>query len=231
MTRNKTRKKRGCSAVCADTANARKPKQIKKLGLSMGTFNPIHLWHLQVAQCAWEEFGLDLVLFIPNGQPPHKEGVAPKELRLRMTQRAIAGNAHFQASRIEIDREGLSYTVDTLRALKRIYGDDVELNLIVGMDNLDKMQLWHEAPEIHKLCKLLIAPRNSRLMTREKIAELLPADAQWDLIQCPDSDISSTVIRGWIESGHPRRADYVVPNAVRCLIQRHGLYRKKKPAA
>jgi len=211
--------------------------KVLHIGLSMGTFNPIHLWHLQVAQCAWVQFLLDFVLFIPNGQPPHKDGVVSKELRFRMVKGSIRGNNKFRASRIELDREGKSFTVDTLRQLIAEYaaqGYKVQLYLIVGMDNLEKLHLWHESPEILKLCKLLIAPRNSRLMTVEKIAELFPGYKQhehWDIIDCPDSDISSTIIRQWIASGKfAACADYLVSNAVRRIIIRYRLYRDKLAA-
>jgi nicotinate-nucleotide adenylyltransferase len=210
--------------------------RVLRIGLSMGTFNPIHLWHMQVAQCAWVQFLLDFVLFIPNGQPPHKDGVVDKELRFRMVKGSIWGNPKFRASRIELDRDGKSYTVDTLRQLIAEYsakGYKVQLYLIVGMDNLDKIHLWHESPEILKLCKLLIAPRNSRLMTVDKIAELFPGYKQgedWDIIDCPDSDISSTIIRDWYAKGLGACADYLVSNYARRTIKRFGLFSGKKAA-
>lgn len=201
-------------------------KRKLRIGLSMGTFNPIHLWHVQVAQCAWDQFDLDYVLFIPNGDPPHKSDVADKEIRFRMVQVGTRGNSHFQASRIEIDRPGKSYTVDTLRALKAQYGDDVELFLIIGLDNLEPINHWMEATEIFKLCQLLVAPRNAAIGERDKIAAALPDGARFDIIDCPDSGISSTLIRNWIKSGRARSADYLFPNAgVRNLVIRHRLYR------
>jgi nicotinate-nucleotide adenylyltransferase len=196
-----------------------------RIALSMGTFNPIHLWHLQVAQCAWEQHNLDFTLFIPNGDPPHKEGVVPAWLRYKMVRAAIRGNPRFKASRIEIDRPGKSYTVDTLRALKKRYGDDVELNLIIGLDNLEGIKRWREADEIFKLARILVAPRNTATITREQIAAELPEYAQFEIIDCPNSDISSTTIRNWIKSGRMYSAFYVVPNAVRKIMIRYRLYR------
>lgn len=195
------------------------------IALSMGTFNPIHLWHLQVAQCAWEQFKLAFTLFIPNGDPPHKQGVVKKWLRLRMVLAAIRGNSRFKASRIEVIREGKSYTVDTLRQLKAWFGDSVQLNLIIGLDNVEGIKRWEGADDIFKLARILVAPRNAETITREQIAAELPEDTQFEIIDCPNSDISSTTIRNWIKSGRPNSAYYVVPNAVRKLIIRYGLYR------
>lgn len=195
-----------------------------RIALSMGTFNPIHLWHLQVAQCAWDQLDADFVLFIPNGDPPHKDGVVNKYLRYRMVKAGIHGNDRFKASRIEIDRPGKSYTVDTLRLLKTLYGEDTEFCLIIGLDNVDAIKNWRQPEEIFKLCRLAIAPRNTESVTREEIAAVLPPAAVFDIIDCPNSDISSTKIREWIRTGRARSADYVVPNAVRRIIARHKLY-------
>ncbi|CAN5534520.1 nicotinate-nucleotide adenylyltransferase [soil metagenome] len=201
-------------------------KKKLRIGLSMGTFNPIHLWHMQVAQCAWDQFHLDFVLFIPNGDPPHKNDVAPKEIRFRMVKAATKGAKHFRASRIEIDRPGKSYTVDTLRALKAQYGDDAEFFLIVGLDNIEPINHWMEADEIFKLSELLVAPRDSANADHQIIAKLLPSGARFNIIDCPGSDISSTLIRSWIKSGRARSADYLFPNFhCRNIAVRHRLYR------
>ena len=130
------------------------------------------------------------------------------------------------ASRMELDRTGKSYTVDTLRGLKKRYGAAVELNLIIGLDNLEGIKRWREADEIFKLARILVAPRNAETITREQIAAELPEEAQFDIIDCPNSDISSTTVRNWIKAGRARSADYVVPNAVRKIITRYGLYLK-----
>lgn len=196
-----------------------------RIGLSMGTFNPIHLWHLQVAQCVWRLLGLDFILFIPNGDPPHdKPGVVSRWIRYMMVRAGIHGNRAFKSSPIEIFRSGKSYTVDTLRALKELYGDDVELYLIIGLDNVDTINKWFQAPEIFKLCKLAIAPRNSQECTRAAISAVLPPEAQFEIIDSPDSDVSSTKIREWIKKGLSECAAYLVPNRVRKIINRFKLY-------
>lgn len=196
-----------------------------KIALSMGTFNPIHLWHLQVAQCAWDQYRPDFVLFIPNGDPPHKEGVVNKWLRYRMVKAGIRGNKAFKVSRIEVIREGKSFTADTMKALKALYGPDTELCLIIGLDNVDSIKGWVRPEEIFKMAKLLIAPRNSKECTREAIAQALPPGVEFDIIDSPDSNVSSTMIRDWIRLGRIASAAYLVPNAVRRIIEKYRLYR------
>lgn len=210
-----------------NTTRTRRAHQKKlRIGLSMGTFNPIHLWHMQVAQCAWDQFDLDFVYFIPNGDPPHKSDVAPKEIRYRMVQAACRGVKHFRPCRIEIDRPGKSYTVDTLRALRELHGDDVEFFLIIGLDNVEPINHWMEADEIFKLCQLLVAPRDAAIADRDIVAGLLPKGARFEIIDCPGGGISSTIIRDWIKNGRARSADYLFPNVrVRNIVVRHRLYR------
>jgi nicotinate-nucleotide adenylyltransferase len=212
--------------------------KLKRIGLSMGTFNPIHLFHLQAAQCAWDQFKLDFVLFIPNGNPPHKTGVLDKVWRYRMVKAGIRRIPHFRCSRIETDREGLSYTYLTLRELKLQYGEDVELCLIIGLDNAEPITKWDEADEIFRLCRLLVAPRSSEtfkrqenesdedfmLRLRELIATVLPAGAKFDVIDCPESNVSSSTIRRWIATGRAASAYFLVPNAVRRIIQRRKFF-------
>ena len=207
-----------------------------KLGLSMGTFNPIHLWHLQVAQCGWVQMALDVVIFIVNGDPPHKEGVVSKYIRYDMVRAAVKGNQRFCHSRLEVDRDGKSYTVDTLRQLKQMFesrGYTVELHLFIGMDNVNGLEKWKDAPEILApgLCKLVIAPRFQDSMTAGEIQAHIPSrklNVDWFMLDSPDSTVSSTLIRNWIASGKfAACADYLVSNAVRKIIARYGLYRRQ----
>ena len=198
-----------------------------ELGICAGTFNPIHLWHPIVADCARQQFGLDEVLFIPNGNPVHKKGVLDKETRFEMVQAAIAPSPFFTASRIEIDRVGPSYTVDTLRSLKAQYGKDVRLNLIIGLDNVQGGDLpvtqWKEADEVFRLCRLLIGPRNFELPEAKKIAaQLSSSKADFELIECPASTLSSTLVRERIAAGQSIR--HLVAPAVFEIITARRLY-------
>ncbi|CAN5635579.1 nicotinate-nucleotide adenylyltransferase [soil metagenome] len=207
------------------TRKRRPGREKLRIGLSMGTFNPIHLWHMQVAQCAWDQFDLDFVYFIPNGDPPHKSDVAPKKIRYRCVQEACRGIKHFRPSRIEVDREGKSYTVDTLRALQALH-PDAEFFLIIVLDNVEPINRWMEADEIFKLTQLLVAPRDAAIADREIIAGVLPKGARFGIIDCPGGGISSTIIRNWIKTGRARSADYLFPNVrVRNIVVRHRLYR------
>jgi nicotinate-nucleotide adenylyltransferase len=177
-----------------------------EVGISAGTFNPIHLWHTLVADCARAQYGLNEVLFIPNGNPVHKTGVLDKEIRYEMVQAAIAKNPFFKASRVEIDRKGKSFTIDTLRALKAQYGDNVRLNLIVGIDNIDPQSslpitCWRESEEVLRLCRLLISPREMEMAEAQKVAAMLPSNANFALIDCPTSTLSSTLVRERVKAG------------------------------
>lgn len=198
-----------------------------ELGISAGTFNPIHLWHTVVADSARTQFGLNEVLFVPNGNPVHKSGVLDKEIRLEMVQAAIAGNPFFKASRVELDRKGPSFTVDTLRALKAEYGDNVRLNLIMGVDNIDPssslpITRWKESDEVLRLCRLLIGPRHMEMADAQKVAAMLPAGADFGLIDCPTSTLSSTLVRQRVKAGKSIRQ--LVAPAVLEIITRHRLY-------
>lgn len=198
-----------------------------ELGICAGTFNPIHIWHTVVADCARSQFGLDEVLFIPNGNPVHKNGVLDKEIRFEMVQAAIAGSPFFRSSRLELDREGPSFTIDTLRALKAQYGKDVNLNLIVGLDNVQPdsklpVTRWKEAEEVFRICRLLVGPRHLDIAEARKIAASLPPHVNYDVIDCPSSTLSSTLVRERVAAGLSIR--HLVSPAVFEIITAQRLY-------
>jgi nicotinate-nucleotide adenylyltransferase len=199
---------------------------MKEIGISGGTFNPVHTWHLVAAQCAIEQYGLDKVLLIPNGDPPHKKaGVLDKEERWEMVVAAAATMpGKLEASRIELDRQGPSYTLDTLTALKAQYGEGVRLNLIIGLDNLEPIPRWYKADEIFKLVRLLIAPRlNIPQAEIDRLVQNLPAGADYAFIEAPTSNVSSTLVRDWIARG--KSVQYLVPPAVHSILTAKGHYR------
>jgi nicotinate-nucleotide adenylyltransferase len=134
---------------------------MKRIGISGGTFNPIHVGHLIIAEMARDMFDLDKVLFIPSGMPPHKNlgSVLSAEQRFDMVKRAVAGNPYFEESRIEIDREGYTYTVDTLKKLRELYGNDTSLYYIIGADVLNDLLTWRNAEEVFKICEFIAALR------------------------------------------------------------------------
>lgn len=188
-------------------------KVIKELGIMGGAFNPIHSRHLMVAQCAVDQLGIEKVLFVPSGQPPHKKaGMLDKEERFAMVAAAVADNSSFEASRIEIDREGISWTIDTFKLLAAQYGPLVRLNFIIGEDNLAVLKNYDRRAEFLSLCRLVVSPRatsDSALLDRWKL-ELPEADMV--ILDCPANEVSSTLIRRWLQEGKDVR--YLVHDAV-----------------
>lgn len=199
-----------------------------KIGISGGTFDPIHIGHLVIAEQAREKMGLDRVLFIPSGNPPHKRDieVTAAEDRYNMVQKAIEGNPYFEASRMEIDRGGYTYTVDTLRELRRIYGENALLYFIIGADILWDLPGWKEQRQVFSLCEFIavLRPGYDRQAFSGQV-ELLQheygAVIHW--IGAPLIDVSSTMLREKVSLGQSIR--YLVPEAVENEINTKGLYR------
>lgn len=194
-----------------------------QLGVFCGTFNPIHVGHLLIAEFAWDQFELDKVIFIPNSTPPHKnKDILDKESRYELVQAAIASNKHFQISRIEMDRQGPSYTVDTLTQLKSEWGEDTQLNLIIGQDNLGYLNEWHDAPRLFKLCRILVASRHlvktprPRQIPVDELKALAPSGAVIDIIHFPDFPVSSSAVRSRLRAGET--VLYLVPPEVNDIL-------------
>ncbi|MCS7253334.1 MAG: nicotinate-nucleotide adenylyltransferase [Armatimonadota bacterium] len=200
---------------------------MKRVGIMGGTFDPIHLAHLLAAEEARFRFNLDKVIFVPCGVPVHKKPyeVTHAEHRYVMVLLAIAGNPYFEVSRIEIERQGPSYAIDTVRAFKQLYGDGVTLYFITGADAVLEILTWKDADKLVELCRFIAVTRPgydlSRL--REKLGERY-ANAI-DVLPIPGMDISSTGIRQRARNGEPIR--YMVPEAVYDYIMRHRLYSDK----
>ncbi len=206
-------------------------KSYKKIGIMGGTFNPIHNGHLVTAQEALSQFKLDMVVFIPTGDPPHKieNEVASAEDRYIMTVIATSSNSNFFVSRMEIDRSGKSYTIDTVRQLKRIYGRDSMLYFITGADAILEILTWKNTDEIVLLCKFIAATRPGYDLSRiEDLRKRLfnnteTADKKIYIMEIPALSISSTDIRNRIR--HNRPIDYLLPEGVSNYILKHGLYK------
>ncbi|MCD6352493.1 MAG: nicotinate-nucleotide adenylyltransferase [Armatimonadetes bacterium] len=196
-----------------------------KVGLMGGTFDPIHLGHLVVAEEARERFGLDRVVFVPNGQPPHKEGrrITAAEHRYNMCLLATAENPFFTVSRTEIDRDGPCYTIDTLRLFRAQLGPEAEIYFITGADAVLDLPNWREPDAILSECHVVAAHRPGF-----DLACLVPAlgEERARKVQemaLPALDISSTRIRARVAEG--RSVRYLVPPAVEGYIAKMGLYR------
>lgn len=195
-----------------------------KLGLMGGTFDPIHFGHLLCAEQARESFGLDGVLFIPTGDPSFKRGQASDpELRYEMACRATASNPHFDVSRIEIDRPGITYTVDTLNQLHALLPDCVELYFITGADAIKDIITWKSADEIAQLATFVGATRPGTDLAAAREAQER-SDAPFDIryLNIPLMDISSSDIRARVKEGKTIR--YLTPDQVCDFIVAHNLY-------
>lgn len=195
-----------------------------RLGILGGTFDPPHLGHLVAAECAREQLGLERVLFVPAGEPWRKAGtyVSPPEQRMEMTRLAIAGNERFVVSGIEQERQGPTYTVETLRAVADEHAG-TEIVFLVGIDALMDLPNWHQAAEIPRLAYLGATARSGRTLDEHALDGLLPGLAERVLwFAMPQMDISGTELRSAVAAG--RSIKYVVPTAVEAYIARHNLY-------
>ena len=192
-----------------------------RLGLMGGTFDPIHLGHVLAAEEALERCRLDEVWFVPAGRPWMKEGeeVSAAHHRINMATLAVSSNPRFSVSSIEVDREGLTYTVDTLEELNR---EDTsrELFLIVGADSLVQMDRWKEPERIRELCRIVAVPRPG--YDAPNTAGGADESTRVIFLEAPLTAISATEVRERVSKGLPV-GDWV-PEAVEAYIRRHGLY-------
>ena len=192
-----------------------------RLGVMGGTFDPIHHGHLVAASEAAHRFELDEVVFVPTGQPWQKAGrkISPAEDRYLMTVVATASNPQFNVSRVDIDRGGPTYTIDTLRDLREEY-PNAELFFITGADALSSIMSWHDWDKMFDLAQFVGVTRPGYELTED----MLPADIQErvHLLDIPAMAISSTDCRTRAAEGRP--VWYLVPDGVVQYIAKHELY-------
>jgi nicotinate-nucleotide adenylyltransferase len=198
-------------------------------GVFGGTFDPIHFAHLAVAEAARDEFDLRRVLFIPAAEPPHKPGrpITPVEHRLAMVEAAVADNPGFEVSRIEIERGGRSYTVDTLAALRERAPDE-QLALILSAESFAELPTWHQPERILELAEVIVAPRDGYLaVDTEFVGRNVPlASARAVYLDGPRIRMSASEIRDRAAAG--RSVRYLVPDAVAAYIGDHALYQDQR---
>ena len=197
-----------------------------KLGILGGTFNPPHIGHLICAHEALDQLALDRVTLMPAGRPPHKQVAADPgaEARLAMCEAAVAGEERLDVSRLELDREGRSYTVDTLRALHDQHPQD-DLTFIVGGDMARSLPTWREPEAVLELATLAVAERagSEREEIRGELRALRGATEQRvRFFEMPRIDVSSSLVRERVASGRPIR--HLVPDAVAQAIAQNGWY-------
>ena len=207
---------------------------MSEIGLFCGTFNPIHLGHLLIAECARDQFALARVLFVTSPHPPHRQvGLLPGEDRHKLVEAAVASNPYFEASRLELERTGPSYTVDTVKQL--IADGATKVNLIIGGDNVPFLKDWHNSTELLSICRLLVVPR-LRYLSDDHNESVLQTIAQSDpeqiegadirIVDFPGIAISASNIRKRIGLG--KTVLYMVPPEVNSLIQSHRFYKSKE---
>jgi nicotinate-nucleotide adenylyltransferase len=194
-----------------------------RLGVMGGTFDPIHHGHLVAASEVTSLFHLDEVVFVPTGQPWQKpaEEVTVAEDRYLMTVIATASNPRFHVSRIDIDRGGPTYTIDTLRELHRERGAVTDLFFITGADALGNILTWRDADELFKLAHFIGCTRPGHRLTDPGLP-----DGQVSLVEIPALAISSTDCRERVRRGEP--IWYLVPDGIVQYINKRGLYRERQ---
>ena len=197
------------------------PKTTKRIAVMGGTFNPIHYAHLISAEQVRAGLGYDKILFIPSARPPHKVAdadIIEPEHRYQMVLLAIAENPHFEVSRIELERAGPSYTIETLKALKELYGETTELAWIIGADSLIEYEVWKDFDEVLERCVMIATTRPNYNLNQ------VPLVIQKRVTTFPITgvDISATVIRERIRKG--LSIQYLVPEGVQAYIEQRQLY-------
>ena len=200
----------------------------RKIGIMGGTFNPVHNGHLELAKKAREVFNLEEVLFIPSGTPPHKTAdVAKKSARYQMVLKAIAKYKHFHCSKIELNRRGYSYAVDTFTELHEMYGNNSKLFYIMGMDSINEIFSWKKPLELFNFCEIIVFTRpKAKKRTFNRLMKFPPLKKNEEKIHIVESkiNISSSDIREKIKKG--KAIETEVPTKVIEYINKRGLYQK-----
>lgn len=199
-----------------------------RVGILGGTFNPIHNGHLLLAENAFDTFKLNKVLFMPTGDPPHKDNkiIVSKERRLRMIELAIEDNHHFDVSTIEMDRLGTTYTIDTLNYLKE-QNPNYKYYFIIGADTLEQLLNWKNYSNVFNLCEFIVAQRDhyvkkNILNIKKDLENNNDAKIHW--LPMPKIDLSSSEIRKRINQGNTIK--YMVPKDIEHYIYLNNLYKK-----
>ncbi|MGR3173641.1 MAG: nicotinate-nucleotide adenylyltransferase [Candidatus Scalindua sp.] len=201
----------------------------ERVGLLGGTFNPIHIGHLIMAEEVCKQHHLSKVLFIPAHIPPHKyvDDLTDARHRYQMAKESINENDKFEVSDLEIKRKGRSYTIDTVQEILGHYGEECEVFLIIGADSLNELELWKDIKKLSQLCHFVIVNRPGfSTDTSPRLAELIGDDNISDMeklrIEIEPVGISSTEIRKRLKDRIEIKG--LVPECVEAYIKEHGLY-------
>lgn len=198
------------------------PHAGRRIGVFGGTFDPLHVGHLVAAQEVMEAMELDRVLLVPAAHPPHKgsKGLTPGAERVRMVREAVADDTRFDVCDLEVKRGGVSWTVDTLRELRRTHGDD-RLYLVLGADQWHTFGTWRDPEEVARLATVVVMTREGVGASKDMGLGVAPLPPPAE-VAVPRIDISSTDIRRRVREGRSIR--YLVPEAVRRIIKAEKLY-------
>jgi nicotinate-nucleotide adenylyltransferase len=202
------------------------PANGARVGVLGGSFDPIHIGHLILAEEAREQLGLSCVYFVPAGEPPHKRDrrLTPVEDRVQMTRLAIAGNSGFELSRADADRPGPHYTVDLVHILKAQLPAAAELYFLMGFDSLADLPKWYRPAELLAACRLVALTRPNIALDWAALDARLPGIRdRVTLLDMPELEIASNDLRARIRAGRSIR--YFVPDPVCAYIYDKGLYR------
>ncbi len=213
-----------------------RPAEIRpgSVGILGGTFDPFHHGHLALARAARDQLGLERILVVPAAVPPHKPGraISPAGVRLALVEAGIAGEPRLEASRLELDRPGPSFTVDTvasLAAAERAAGREPDLTVILSAESFAGLSTWSEPNRLVSLSRIAVAPRAGHpAPDLTAVERAVPAAAgRVTVLELPAIDVSASDVRRRVALGES--LDGLVPQAVATLIRDNGLYRHPQP--
>ena len=196
-----------------------------RIGIFGGTFDPIHIGHLILAEEAWAQLRLQRVYLAPAGDPPHKRSkpLTPVEHRVKMAELATVDNEHIRVSRIDADRPGPHYTVDMVRLLNAQIDGNTDIYFLMGMDSLRDLPTWHQAEWLVANCRLVALSRHDVELNWARLESALPGIKERVIIlDMPELEIASHTLQERVRTGRPIR--YQVPRAVEEYIWQHQLY-------
>lgn len=205
-------------------------KDNKRIAIMGGTFDPIHFGHLIAAETVREKYSLDKVIFLPSGNPPHKDRkrVTSKEDRYSMVQMATASNQYFDVSRMEIDREGYTYTIDTIREFVSVSSERTNIYFITGADAVYDILTWKDADKLLSVCRFIAVTRpgyNKKELEEEINTIKSNHKCNINILEIPDIAISSTDIRQRVSKGNSIK--YLVPESIESYIQKNAIYQNR----
>lgn len=201
------------------------PGVVRRVGVLGGTFDPVHIGHLILAEEARDQLGLEVVYFVPAGDPPHKRDrrLAPVTQRVRMAELAISGNDTFRVSRVDADRPGPHYTIDMVHIIQSQLPPNCELYFLMGFDSLAELPGWHKPSELIAACHLVALTRHDIELDWPQLEAALPGIRQRvTILDMPELEIASHQIQARIRSGRSIR--YLVPESVCRYIEEEALY-------